>query len=493
MTAEPRSFDVIIIGGGPGGYVAAMRAGQLGMSVGLVEKEDLGGICLNWGCIPSKTMLKSAEVLTTIANAKEFGVTVGEVTADYPKALKRARDIAERQAKGVAYLMRKYKVEVFRGAGKLSAADRVSVEGPEGGVELKANKGVILATGSRIKSLPTLKLDGKMIFSSKEVWNLEYLPKSILLVGAGPIGCEFATVFSAFGSKVTLLEALPRALPREDPESSAVLSKEFKKRGINIVTGMILASAEVQGDIVRVHLEPTPPNKPVQVNDWDTKPGVEQTPAVPPAAPIDLDVERVMLSAGFAPNSENIGLEALGIEKDQRGYIKVDGHMRTNVAGVYAIGDVTGWLPLAHVAEAMGQVAAETISGQQFMPLDYNAMPRATYSDPQVASLGVTEEEAKQQGIKYRVATSAFMPNGKARAIGDNVGQVKLLVAEPSGEIIGAHMVGPEVTELINMVTLARRLEATPLELGRAVAAHPSLSEVLAEAALEWAGMPIAG
>ena len=200
-----------------------------------------------------------------------------------------------------------------------------------------------------------------------------------------------------------------------------------------------------------------------------------------------------MLSAGFAPNSEDIGLEALGIEKDGRGYIKVDGHMRTNVAGVYAIGDVTGWLPLAHVAEAMGQVAAETISGQPFMPLDYNAMPRATYSDPQVASLGLTEEEAKQQGINYRVATSPFMPNGKARAMGNNVGQVKLLVAEPSGEIIGAHMVGPEVTELINMVTLARRLEATPLELGRAVAAHPSLSEVLAEAALEWAGMPIAG
>jgi dihydrolipoamide dehydrogenase len=474
MTLSDRTFDVVIIGGGPGGYVAAMRAGQLGMRTALVEREALGGICVNWGCIPSKAILRSAEVLKLIGAAGSFGISVGDVRANYGQALSRARAVAERQMKGVAYLMRKYQVEVVPGAGRLVAPDRVGVEQGAQRIELRAARGVILATGSRVRWLPGLRPEGSRIISSREVWNVEDLPRSILLLGGGPIGCEFATVFNGFGAKVTLVEMLPRLLPREDPDSSATLAKEFKKRGINVITGMMLAQAEVHDGGVRVRLEPAS--------------------AQPPAAvqPLELEVDRLMLSAGFAPNSENLGLEEAGVRVDQRGYIEIDGHMRTTAPGVYAIGDVTGKLALAHVAEAQGQVAAEAIAGVAPFPLDYDSLPRTTYSDPQVASLGLTEDEAKHQGIAYRVASAPFLPNGKARAIGETVGQVKLLVAEPSGEIIGAHMIGPEVIELIAEVTLARVLEATPLELGRAVHPHPSLSEVVAEAALEWASMPIA-
>jgi dihydrolipoamide dehydrogenase len=483
--------DVVILGGGPGGYVAAMRAAQLGMSVALIEREALGGICVNWGCIPSKAILRSAEVLQLINNAQAFGIRVGDVQADYTAALKRARTVAERQVKGVSYLMRKYQVEVVRGTGRLVASNRVRAETAEGPIELQASKGLIIATGSRVRWVPGLQPNGKRIISSREVWNVEQLPKSIVLLGGGPIGCEFATVYNAFGVQVTLVEMLPRLLPREDPDCSAVLTKEFTKRGITVLTGMILDAAEVHDGGVRVRLAAPPPQQPITVQDWDiTRTSV--TTASQQPKPVELDVERVMLSAGFAPNSEHLGLEEVGVKVDGRGFIAVDDHMRTSAPGVYAIGDVTGKLALAHVAEAQGQVAAEAIAGQAPFPLDYNAMPRATYSDPQVASLGLLEEEAQRHGIRYQVVSSPFLPNGKARSLGETVGHVKLLVAEPYGEIIGAYMVGPEVTELIHELTLARTLEATPLELGRSVHAHPSLSEVVAEAALEWAGMPIA-
>jgi dihydrolipoamide dehydrogenase len=490
MAQENRAFDVVILGGGPGGYVAAMRASQLGMQVALIEREALGGICVNWGCIPSKAILRSAEVLRLIHEAQAFGITVDGVKADYAKALKRSRDIAERQHKGVIFLMRKYKVEVVQGTGRLTARDRIAVTAADGQFELQARKGIIIATGSRVRPLPGMRIDGKRIISSREVWNVEDMPGSMILLGAGPIGCEFATAFSAFGVKVTLVEALPRVLPREDPDCSAIVTREFKRRGIDVVTGMSLASAEAHETGVHVRLQPTPP-QPVQV--WGNAPKMEAAGDGPvsPAGLQELEADRVLLSAGFTPNVEDIGLEQVGVALE-RGYIRIDEHTRTSVPGVYAIGDVTGKLALAHVAEAQGMVAAEAVAGKVRFPLDYSKMPRATFSDPQVASLGLTEEEAQQQGIAYKAVVSPFLPNGKARAMSISAGQVKLLVAEKTGEIIGAHMVGPEVTELIHEVVLARVFESTPLELGRAVHAHPTLSETVAEAALEWAGMPIA-
>ena len=301
MTQELLPFDVVILGGGPGGYVAAMRASQLDMRVALIEREQLGGICLNWGCIPSKTILHSAEVLHLIRDAKSLGISVGEVHADYAQALKRARDVAERQARGVAYLMRKYKVEVVHGVGRLLAPTRVHVETQKGPIEIQATEGVIIDTGSSVRWPPTLQPDSKRIISSREVWNVEDLPKSVLLLGAGPIGCEFATVYNAFGVQVTMVEILPRLLPREDPDCSAVLTKEFKKRGINIITSMMLDVAEVYDDGVRVRLVAPPPRQPTQGQDWDTKGTIETTTGQQPA-PMDLKVERVMLSAGFVPN-----------------------------------------------------------------------------------------------------------------------------------------------------------------------------------------------
>jgi dihydrolipoamide dehydrogenase len=447
-----------------------MRAAQLGMSVALVEREALGGSCTNWGCIPSKALLRSAEVLRLIKNAEAYGISVDDARGNYGKAVRRARDIAERQVKGITYLMKKYGVEVVRGNGQLVDNKHVRAETAAGSYDLFAKKGVIIATGARVRWHSGLQPDGSRVISSREVWNVEDLPRSILLLGGGAIGCEFATIYNAFGVNVTLVEMLPRLLPREDPESSAVITKEFKKRGITVHTGMAMAAAETLKDGVAVRLE---------------SPTADQ-------APIELTVDRVMVSAGFVPNSEQLGLDKVGVRVDNRGFIEVDQRMQTSIPGVYAIGDVTGKLMLAHVAEAQGQVAAENIAGATQFALDYAAIPRATYSDPQVASLGLTEDEARAKGLAYRVSRTPFLPNGKARALGEGAGHIKLLVEEPSGEIIGAHMVGPEVTELINEVALARTLEATPLELGRTVHAHPSLSEVLAEAALEWSGTPIA-
>ena len=468
---DPELHDVVIIGGGPGGYVAALRAAQLGMTVAVVEREALGGMCLNWGCIPSKALLHSAEVLITLQEAEPLGVYVDGVRGDYGQAIRRARSVAERQARGVAFLMRKYGVTVVSGQGRLTSSTDVLVETSGSSRVLRAARGIILATGSRVRPLGGLVPDGQFIFSSRDVWGRENLPQSVLLLGGGPISCEFATVFHAFGAKVTIVEALPRLLPREDASSSEALTRAFRKRGIEVVNGMILDGIEPHGSGINVRLVPT-------------NTSTDQSP-------IERTVASVMLNTGFAPNTEGIGLETCGVALDARGYISVDTQMRTNVPGVYAIGDVTGVLPLAHVAEAQGQVAAETIAGHTVFPLDYDKIPRAVYSDPQVASTGSTEEHLRSLGIPYRVVTAPFQPNGKARAIGTVIGHIKLLVAE-SGEILGAHMVGPEVTELIGEVTLAQVLEATPLELGRSVHPHPSLSEVLAEAALEWAGMTIA-
>jgi len=467
--ADAATYDVVVVGSGPGGYVAAIRAAQLGLKVAIVEREELGGVCLNWGCIPSKALLHNAEVLSLFHNAKEFGISADNITGDYDAALQRCKKVIGTQVKGVGFLMRKNKIDVVRGNGRLVAADRVAVSGgPDGDRELQT-RNIIVATGSRVRPLPGVEIDGTHIVSAREVWDAGGLPRSIVIIGGGAIGVEFATVYQAYGCDVTLVEYLPRILPLEDAEMSAELTKSFTRRGIEILTGTAVQSAEVAGDTVRVHVAPSP--------------GALGEPRT-------LEADRVLLAAGFQPNTEGIGLEELGVQME-RGSIVVNEKLQTNVPGIYAIGDVTAKLPLAHVASAQGEIAAEVIAGHQTIKPDYDAMPRCTYSAPQVASIGKTEEQARASGAEIRVGKFPFRPNGKAMALGETEGQIKIIADAVSGEILGAHLIGPSVTELIAEFAVARTLEATPLELARSVHPHPTLSEVVAEAALNVEGQAI--
>ena len=463
-------YDVAVIGGGPGGYVGAIRAAQLGLKAVVVESGELGGICLNWGCIPSKAILRNADVLMTIAHAKDYGITVGEVSADYGAAIDRCNKIIQTQVRGVNFLMRKNKIDVIRGRGKLVAADRIAVSGgADGDREVRA-KNIMIATGSRVRPLQGVTIDGEHVISAKEIWNVKTLPKSILIIGAGAIGVEFATVFQAYGCEVTIVEFLPRVVPLEDEELSAELAKQFTRRGITLLMATKVDGAEVKGDKVAVALSPAPGGT-----------GEART----------IEVERVLLAAGFVPNSEDLGLEALGIATN-RGYITTNEWMQTSVPTVYALGDVTGKAPLlAHTAFAQAELAAEVIAGHQTYPIDYDAVPRATYSNPQIASLGKSEAQAREGGREIKVGKFPFRPNGKAQALGELDGQVKIVADAQTGEILGVHMVGPEVTELIAEFSIARLLEATSAEVARAIHPHPSLSEVIAEAARGVEGLPI--
>ncbi|MGN6359239.1 MAG: dihydrolipoyl dehydrogenase [Thermomicrobiales bacterium] len=469
-TAGAQPYDVVVIGGGPGGYVAAIRAAQLGLKAVVVEREELGGICLNWGCIPSKALLRNAEILSLFHHAKDYGIAADNITADYGAAMDRCGKIIATQVRGVNFLMRKNKIDVVRGTAKIVAKDRVAVTGgADGDKEIQA-KNIIIATGSHVMPLQGVTVDGEHIISAKEIWRLKSLPKAVLIIGAGPIGLEFATVFEAYGCDVTIVEFLPRVLPREDEEMSAELAKQFTRRGMKILTNTKVDGATVKGDKVQVKLSPAPSGE-----------GQPQT----------LEVDRVLLSAGFVPNSKDLGLEALGVATDRRGYITVDDHLRTNVPNIFAIGDVTGKLPLAHTAFAQAELVAELIAGQHTYPLDYDAIPRCTYSHPQVAALGLTEEQAREGGREIKVGKFPFRPNGKAQALGELDGQVKIIEDARTGEILGVHMVGPDVTEMIAEFALARTLEATPAEVARAVHPHPTLSEVIGEAAPAVEGLPI--
>jgi dihydrolipoamide dehydrogenase len=434
-----QGYDVVVIGGGPGGYVAAIRAAQLGLRTAVVERESLGGICLNWGCIPSKALLRNAEILTLIKHASEFGFGVGEVSVDYGAA-----------------------------TGRLASANQVVVRDGQGAETTLSTRNVIIATGSRVLTIRGVEIDGKVVVSSREIWSLSDLPKRIVVLGGGAIGVEFATVFNAYGCEVTIVEMLPRLLPLEDADMSKELTRAFTRRGIKVMTGTRVDRVEVQDGGARVHVVPV----------------VEGS-----GGPQTLEADRVLVGLGFLPSSEDLGLEDLGV-RVERGNIVINDQMQTNVPGIYAVGDVTGKLRLAHVAFAMGEVAAETIAGHETIRLDMNSMPRCTYSAPQVASIGLTEEQARAQG-EVRVGTFPFRPNGKAMALGEVDGQVKIVADAHTGEILGAHMIGPDVTELIGEFSLARFLEATPLELARSVHPHPTLSEVIAEAALGVEGQPI--
>jgi dihydrolipoamide dehydrogenase len=458
-------YDVTIIGGGPGGYVAAIRAAQLGLKAALVEKENLGGVCLNWGCIPTKALLRNAEVISLLSQGKEFGFTTTGFEADFGAAVDRSRKVSERLVKGVEALMRDNNIEVIRGSGSLESANAVAVLMSDRTSRIVQTRNVILATGGRARTIPGTTPDGERILTSREAINLRERPASVVVVGAGPIGMEFAHVWQAYGAQVTVVEMLPRVVPLEDEEVSAVIERAFKRRKVKVLT-----SARVEG------METTATGVKVRVADRKG----EQV----------LEAERVLIAIGVRPNSENLGLEPLGV-KLEWGHVAIDDLMRTNVPGVYAIGDLTGKLALAHVASAQGIVAADAIAGIATRPLDYEAMPRCTYSQPQVASFGLTEARAVERGHKVKVGKFFFLANGKALGLGERDGFVKIVADETSGEILGAHLVGSEVTELMPELVLARTWELTPKEIARSVHAHPSLSEALMEAAHAVFGSPI--
>lgn len=459
-------YDVTIIGAGPGGYVAAVRAAQLGLKVALVEEEYLGGVCLNWGCIPTKALLRNAEVVSLLDRGREFGFSVSDVELDFSAAVDRSRKVSDRLVKGVGFLMRKNDVDVIEGRGVLGSPTTVEVDLNEGGTRTIETDHVIIATGARARAIPGIEPDGERVLTYRSAIVLRELPESVVVVGAGPIGMEFAHVWSSYGSKVTVVEMLPHAVPLEDEEASKEVERAFKRRGVNIMTSTRVQDVEIGGDGVRV-----------TVATEDDEEDV-------------LEAERVLIAIGVRPNSENIGLEDVGVETE-RGNVVVDDHLRTNVSGVYAIGDVTGKMALAHVASAQGIIAVETIAGEETRPLDYDAVPRCTYCQPQVASFGITEAEAVESGHNVEVGKFPFRPNGKALALGEREGFVKIVADATTGEILGAHLVGPEVTELLPELVLARTWELTPEEVARAVHAHPTLSEALMEAAHGVFGEPI--
>jgi dihydrolipoamide dehydrogenase len=458
-------YDVTVIGGGPGGYVAAIRAAQLGLKVALVEKENIGGVCLNWGCVPTKALLRNAEVISLLGRGKEFGFRLESFQADYGVAVDRSRQVSERLVKGVSVLMRENGIEVVEGTGTLQDAGspaagtfQVAVALKAGGSRTLVTRNVVLATGGRARSVPGIVPDGERVLTYREAIVLRELPTSAVIVGAGPIGMEFAQVWGSYGCQVTVVEMLPRALPLEDEEVSAVVARSFKRQKIKLLTGTRLEGLEVQDGGVRVRAAS---QKGEQI----------------------LEAERVLVAIGIRPNSEDLGLEAAGVHVERGGFVPVDDSMHTNVPGVYAIGDLTGKLALAHVASAQGIVAAECIAGVETRRLDYEAMPRCTYCHPQVASFGLSEAQAAERGHEVKVGKFCFLANGKALALDDRDGFVKIVAEVKSGEILGAHMVGPEVTELLPELALARTWELTPEEIARTVHAHPTLSEAVMEAA----------
>ncbi|MBO0979756.1 dihydrolipoyl dehydrogenase [Microbacterium sp. SD291] len=450
-------YDVVVLGAGPGGYVAAVRSAQLGLSTAIIEEKYWGGVCLNVGCIPSKALLKNAELAHTLNHKAEFFGISGEFTIDYGKAFDRSRVVADGRVKGIHFLMKKNKVTEYDGRGTFTGPKAISVAKSDGSTEEVTFDNVIIATGSKVRLLPGVQLSDNVVTYEEQILSRE-LPKSIVIVGAGAIGMEFAYVMTNYGVKVTIIEFLDRALPNEDADVSKEIAKQYKNYGVDILTSTRVDSVVDNGSSVTV--------------SYTAKDGQQSS----------IDADKVLMSVGFAPNIEGFGLEATGVQLTERGAIAIDDHMRTNVEGIYAIGDVTAKLQLAHVAEAQGVVAAETIGGAETQTLgDYRMMPRATFCSPQVASFGLTEQQAKDEGRDIKVATFPFMANGKAHGLGEPVGFVKLIADAEHLELIGAHMIGPDVSELLPELTLAQKWDLTALELARNVHTHPTLSEALQE------------
>jgi dihydrolipoamide dehydrogenase len=463
------SFDVIFIGGGPAGYVGAIRCAQLGLSTAVIERDALGGTCVIWGCIPAKALLESAAIANRVRHAADFGVTVGEVKVDYGVAMKRSRAVALQNSKGVEFLFKKNKITYLKGTGTITGKNTVSLKTPEGKEEKHdAKKAIVVSTGSRVRGLPQagLELNKTTIVSSDEALILEKAPKSIIVVGAGAVGCEFADVFNAFGSQVTLIDVMPNVLPLEDTDASKEVERSFKKRGITILTGAKISNVKASKDSVSMTVEAGGEKK-------------------------DLKADVVLVAAGRAPVVENFGLKEAGVQLTDRGFIKINERMETSAKGIYAIGDVAGPPMLAHKGEREGIVLAELLAGKSSHGMDYANIPNATYCHPEVASVGMTEQQCKEKKLDYKIGKFPFLASGRARTSGETEGFVKIIRDTKYGEILGAHIVGAHATELIHEIVVARANEFTVEEVDLAIHAHPTLSEAVAEACLDSLGKMI--
>jgi dihydrolipoamide dehydrogenase len=457
-------FDILVIGGGPGGYVAAIRAAQLGFKTAVVEREYLGGICLNWGCIPTKALLRTAEVYQNMLHAKEFGLSADKIGFDTAAIVKRSRVVSKRLTDGVGFLMKKHKITVIDGAAKITKPGEVKVEGKSAGT-FQA-KHIIVATGARPRVLPGMEPDKKLIWTYFEAMVPEKMPKSVLVMGSGAIGIEFASFFRTMGSEVAVVELLPQILPVEDEEIAAHARKRFEKQGMKILTGAKVTKVEKKKDSI--------------VAEVDDGKGGKQT----------IEAERLISAVGVVGNVENLGLEAAGVKTD-RGMIVVDGYGRTNVPGIYAIGDVAGAPLLAHKAMHEGVICVEAVKGLKPHAIDKNRIPGCTYCAPQIASVGLTEKKAKEQGRDVRVGRFPFVGNGKAIALGEPDGLIKTIFDKKTGELLGAHMVGAEVTELIQGYVIAMNCETTEAELMQTIFPHPTLSEMMHESVLNAYGQTL--
>ncbi len=453
-------YNVIVVGSGPGGYVAAIRASQLGLKVAVIERESLGGICLNWGCIPTKALLKSAEVFNYLTHAEDYGIKVKGADADLDAVIKRSRGVADGMSKGVQFLMKKNKIDVIIGTGKLVRGKKVEVTDEKGSVSTYEGEHIILATGAKARALSNIPIDGEKVIEYRKAMVPEKLPKSLVVIGAGAIGVEFAYFYNAMGSKVTVIEFLEQGLvPREDRDISKELKRQFTKSGIDVLANTAVEKVDIKG-------------KTITVTAKDRKSGQVS----------EIKCDLVLSAAGVSSNIENLGLEALGIKTD-KDKIVVNEWYETNVGGIYAIGDITEGPALAHVASAEGILCVEKIAGHHPQPLDYGNIPSCTYSQPEIASVGLTEDQAKEAGIDIKIGKFPFTASGKAKAAGHSEGFVKLIFDSKYGEILGAHMIGHGVTDMIAEIVLARKLEATGMELIKTVHPHPTMSEAIMEAA----------
>jgi dihydrolipoamide dehydrogenase len=464
------SYDVIFIGGGPAGYVGAIRAAQLGMSVAVVEREGLGGTCVLWGCIPAKALLESASLANKVRKSAEFGITVTDPKFDYGVAMKRSRAVALQNSKGVEFLFKKHKITNIKGTARLAGKNAVTVKTPDGKEEKHdAKKAVVISTGSRVKGLPQagLELNKTTIISSDEALVLERAPKTMAIVGAGAVGCEFADVFSAFGTNVTLIDVMPVILPLEDGDCSAELAKAFRKRKIDVITGAKIGNVKAGRNSVSMTIDVG---------------GKTQ----------NLEVEQVLVAAGRAPNVEDIGLKEAGVQLTDRGFVKINERMETTAKGIYAIGDVAGPPMLAHKGSREGVVLAELLAGDPHVQLmNYGNIPNATYCHPEVASVGLTEQQCKEKKLDFKVGRFPFSANGRARTAGETEGFVKVIRDAKYGEILGAHIIGSHATEILHELVVARANEFTVDEVDLAIHAHPTLSEAIAEACLDSVGKVI--
>ena len=449
------NYDVVVLGEGPGGYVAAIRASQLGLKTAILEKEAVGGLCLNWGCIPSKSLLRNAQVLSLVKNASEFGIEFDNLNYDFGEAIKRSRDVVDKLTNGIALLLKKNKIDNIKGTGVIENAETIKVL--ETG-ELLSAKNIIVSTGAKQRQLPGINIDHNIVMTSRDALESPLVPERIVIVGGGATGVEFAHIYNTYGAQVKIIELMPRIIPSEDLDISKNLERTFKSKGIDIVTGCKVNDIKVDNNIATLSL---------------TKDGVDSI----------VECDRVLVSVGMQGNISDIGIESVDLNID-RDFILVDENMRTNISNIYAIGDVTGKMLLAHVASAQAIIAVETIAGLEPSLIDYNDMPRAIYCEPQVASFGITEEDAVAKGLNIKIGKFPFSASGKALALAEHKGVCKLIVDNDTDELLGAHMIGAEVTELLGEIGILKALEGTAVELGALVHPHPTISEVIKEASL---------